>query len=86
MRLNTDLQLVLTSRMCGAILTLPLYALPLPFTVNVLYNLLKVKKQDTICCIQLKPSGKCIRIGIQLYSFRQMHNMLFSKDNPHQGP
>jgi hypothetical protein len=85
MRLNTHLQLVLRSGMCGAMLTLPLHALP--FTVLVLYTLFRVKKKDTMCCIQLIPSGKCIRIGIQLYSCRQINNMLFSKgDNPHQGP
>ena len=52
MRLNTHLQLVLQSGMCGAMLTLPLHALPLPlpFTVLVLYILLRVKKQDTMCC------------------------------------
>jgi hypothetical protein len=71
--------------MCGAMLTLPLHGLPLPFTVLVLYTLLRVKKQDTLCCTQLIPSGKYMRIGIKLYSCRKMHNMLFSKgDNPHQ--
>jgi len=45
MRLNTHLQLLLRSGMCGAMLTLPLHALPLPFTVLVLYTLLRVKKK-----------------------------------------